>query len=72
MALQDAFANRERNAAGDYSPDPKATRFPPQWTGTNERGGGRASITALAEGWWVQRHCMPLSLWPVIDISAIL
>lgn len=28
MALQDAFANRERNAGGDFTPDPKANRFP--------------------------------------------
>jgi enoyl-CoA hydratase/carnithine racemase len=28
QALIDAFAARERNASGDYAPDPKAARFP--------------------------------------------
>ena len=27
MALRDAFEHRQRNAAGDFDPDPKATRF---------------------------------------------
>ena len=30
LALHDAFANRKRNAEGDYSPDPKSERFP-EW-----------------------------------------
>jgi integrase len=30
-ALSDAFENRRRNAGGDYSPDAKASRFPPPW-----------------------------------------
>ncbi len=28
-AIADAFATKQRNALGDYSPDPKADRFPP-------------------------------------------
>src|SRR5207248_1459 len=35
MALQDAFANRERNAAGDFTPDTKAARFP-EWSGGSD------------------------------------
>ena len=38
MALQDAFANRERNAAGDYTPDPNAARFPEWGQGSVARG----------------------------------
>jgi integrase len=56
MALQDAFANRERNAAGDFTPDPKANRFPPEWRGGGN-GNGRSSplsITGLVEGWWLE------------------
>ncbi len=40
QALQDAFANRQRNAAGDYTPDPKAARFP-DWA-----GGGREAAAS--------------------------
>ncbi len=52
MALQDAFANGERNAAGDYS-DPKASRFP-EWSAPSVTGSAGLTITALAEGWWVE------------------
>ena len=35
LALQDALELRERNAGGDYSPDPKAARFP-EWAAPSE------------------------------------
>jgi integrase len=56
MALQDAFANRERNAAGDFTPDPKAARFPewPSATGSKDRNSSGVSITGLIEGWWAE------------------
>ena len=50
QALQDAFAVRERNARGDYSPDPKAQRFP-EWVG-EEQPGPAVSLTGLLEDWW--------------------
>jgi hypothetical protein len=50
QALQDAFAVRERNARGDYSPDPKALRFP-EWVG-EERRGPAVSLMGLREDWW--------------------
>jgi len=56
MALQDAFANRERNAAGDFRPDPKSTRFP-EWPSSREHSAQRTSsrsITRLLEGWWTE------------------
>jgi hypothetical protein len=51
MALQDAFAKRERNAAGDFNPDPKASRFP-EWPASREHSA--QTITGLLEGWWTE------------------
>jgi hypothetical protein len=56
MALRDAFENRQRNAAGDFTPDPKAARFP-QWsdpTGTQVPAppSSGATINGLVEDWW--------------------
>ncbi|WP_225128002.1 tyrosine-type recombinase/integrase [Bradyrhizobium sp. IC3123] len=58
MALRDAFASRERNARGDYSPDPKAARFP-DWQAPADvpkekpkRGASKHSISGLVEDWW--------------------
>lgn len=58
MALRDAFASRQRNAGGDYSPDSQAARFP-EWQApadtTKEkpkRGASKDSLTALVEDWW--------------------
>lgn len=53
-ALGDAFENRQRNASGDYSSDPKANRFPPQWrqkeaTVAASLSGPRVSLTDLIE-----------------------
>ncbi len=58
LALQDAFAKRERNAEGDYSPDPKSERFPawrpPEGAAGEPRDTIREelSLTAVVEHWW--------------------
>lgn len=54
MALMDALAVLERNAAGDYSPDPKAARFP-KWEPAGESAAIRLTqitVTGLLEDWW--------------------
>lgn len=57
LALRDAFTNRARNAAGDYSPDPKAERFP-EWRPPDQLKGDAAvpaakvSLKGLVEDWW--------------------
>ncbi len=59
-AFRDAAARRERNAQGDYSPDPKAERFPAWETspqsgnnrGTNGNSNGSASLKGLVDDWW--------------------
>ncbi|MXN66705.1 tyrosine-type recombinase/integrase [Stappia sp. GBMRC 2046] len=57
QALSDAFATRSRNAAGDFTPDPKAERFP-EWEDPKQpevrpvRAIAPSSLTALIEGWW--------------------
>lgn len=57
-ALGDAFESRQRQAEGNYAPDPKATRFPPV-TDAFEAApkpalmtGGKISLTGLVEAWW--------------------
>lgn len=55
MALRDAFASRRNNIEGDYSDDPKATRFP-EWEAPS-RGllapiAPSASLKELVEDWW--------------------
>jgi hypothetical protein len=60
-ALRDGMKARQRNAAGDYSPDPAAQRFP-DWerdgaskATTGSVGGARAaklSFETLLEDWW--------------------
>ncbi|PZN92706.1 MAG: recombinase XerD [Hyphomicrobiales bacterium] len=58
LALKDAFAFRARNLEGDYSPDPKANRFPP-WSLSETQSANPAnnlpakvSLKALVEDWW--------------------
>lgn len=57
-ALWDAFENRKRNAEGDYSPDPKAGRFPTwQQPGKPEPTKAapsteKTSLRGLIEDWW--------------------
>ncbi|MDP3342294.1 DUF6538 domain-containing protein [Frigidibacter sp.] len=55
-ALRDAFSNRARNAAGDYSPDPKAERFP-EWQPPNQpkadaTSAAKVSLKGIVEDWW--------------------
>ncbi len=56
LALRDAFVLRERNAGGDYSPDPKATRFPgwkaPETETKLEPVPSKVSLKGLVEDWW--------------------
>lgn len=57
-ALKDAFKSRQRNAGGDYSPDPQAVRFP-EWQSSAEnempkRSTSKTSLTALVEDWWTE------------------
>lgn len=66
-ALRDAFASRKRNAKGDFSPDPKATRFP-TWEppGTTPPKAAppvvtKTSLTGLVDGWWEERKAAGLS-----------
>jgi integrase len=59
MALRDASENRQRNAVGDFTPDPKTARFP-EWIDPREaqrRAASPAAISrvplkALLEDWW--------------------
>jgi integrase len=59
LALQDALENRARNAAGDYSPDPKAGRFP-EWQAPESDAKPepapvpKQSLKALVEDWWLE------------------
>lgn len=67
--LRDAFRNRRRNAAGDYSPDINAQRFP-EWpskapTADPIRGNPNSStnsLTALVEDWWTEAKAAGRSL----------
>lgn len=58
LALRDAFASRARNLEGDYSPDPKANRFPswdpPEARPANAANGlpSKVSLKGLVEDWW--------------------
>ena len=54
LALRDALELRERNAGGDYSPDPKAERFP-EWARPNAAASPqspKASLKGMLEEWW--------------------
>jgi hypothetical protein len=59
LALRDAFSSRQRNAEGDYSPDPKSERFP-EWSReahkepTPRRANAKASLKGLVEDWWTE------------------
>jgi integrase len=58
QALQDAFEGRRRNAEGDYSPDPKAERFP-EWQSAriSETKAPRCAIVSLkglVDEWWAE------------------
>ena len=53
QALQDAFAVRQRNATGDYTPDPRAARFP-VWAEAERDAAAKpaVSLMELVEAWW--------------------
>jgi integrase len=63
MALRDAFEHRQRNARGDFTPDPKAARFP-SWSApsaslasgaapvSEARSAVKVSLKGLVEQWW--------------------
>jgi len=58
-AMLDAMASRERNAAGDYRPDPNAERFPEfQPTDLKPREKPQRSpaqsLSGLFEAWWAE------------------
>ncbi|AWN49517.1 recombinase XerD [Methylobacterium terrae] len=60
LALRDAFASRERNAEGDYSPDPKAARFPefepPARTNRPaDAAPPKTTLSGLVADWWAER-----------------
>ena len=65
-AFRDAMQRRRRNAKSDYSPDPKAERFP-EWAApqrlakTNSPSlspPAKVSLKALVEMWWVEAKAM--------------
>lgn len=69
QALRDGFESRRRNAEGDYSPDPKAERFPalvlPAPTDIAGSAGapapiakGRHSLVALVGAWWKEAEAI--------------
>lgn len=50
-ALQEASEKLKRNTEGDYSPDPKAARYP-EWKGAKSaKPVGRVTLSSLFEGW---------------------
>lgn len=54
-ASEQAAAQLKRNAEGDYSPDPRASRFP-EWKPTEEpkttKPAGKTSLTGILADWW--------------------
>jgi integrase len=64
-ALQEAFASRQRQAAGDYAEDPNAGRYPP-WVAPAEIALPPASpssalrLPALLELWWAEASALHL------------
>ena len=49
-AMRDAFANRKRNAEGDYRPDPNAERFP-EWRSPLHEAASELTLPVLFERW---------------------
>nr|WP_245239758.1 tyrosine-type recombinase/integrase [Methylobacterium variabile] len=56
LALQDAFAARQRNAEGDFRPDPQAERFP-RWE-EPKAVQAAVSLLGLVDGWWAERKAV--------------
>lgn len=54
-ASEQAAAQLKRNAEGDYSPAPRASRFP-EWKPTEEprttKPAGKTSLTGILADWW--------------------
>lgn len=62
LAAQDAFERRQREAGGDYSPDPKAERFP-AWVAPQAKPKAvqaRTTLTGLLADWWAERKAAGL------------
>lgn len=55
-ALRDAVTLRQRQAAGDYSPDPKEGRFAGGWEDPMQptASSSDVTITGLVEDWWLE------------------
>lgn len=55
-SLKDGFAQGDRETAGDYTPDPKASRFPPleitKPPSSPAKPDAAVSLTGLVAGWW--------------------
>ena len=68
-ALRDASETRKRNVGGDYSPDPKANRFP-EWQPPEEHRAAskpkpaaaspKTTLTGLVDAWWTERKAAGL------------
>ncbi len=62
LALRDAFAARQRNAEGDYSPDPKAIRFPvfeapaAKSSAPPRQAAAETTLSGLVAEWWAERQ----------------
>jgi len=76
MALRDAFTSRQRNAGGDYAPDPKAARFP-EWQAPAgvareklKRGASKDSLIVLVEDWWKEGKLAGRKQSTASDIAA--
>lgn len=59
-ALKDGFERGDRETAGDFTPDPKASRFPKldltpsPASARNELRNEVVSLTGLVESWWIE------------------
>ena len=55
LAFRDALEARVRNAGGDFSPDPRAERFP-DWEDTTPTSAAKPSVSlkGLVDGWWME------------------
>jgi hypothetical protein len=58
-AMRDGFAKRAKTADGDFTPDPKADRFPKEFTehGIQKRAPMPASglrLSGLVDDWWAE------------------
>ncbi|MDG4856396.1 tyrosine-type recombinase/integrase [Mesorhizobium sp. WSM4982] len=66
-AMRDGYAQRKRTADGDFTPDPKAKRFPEDFTGDDmvkrpPRPASGVRITELVDDWWEEARATGRSL----------